>query len=191
MEKKPKSHNTNSRLSSNKRRWPAIITALLVFAGCTPQSQQDCAPQTLARLSQLPPIEHATSATKFAKLMHWKPDGVELPEIPNAWNTLYPDHPLIAIHSTIPDTLIDYEYPIQFSETYLWVGKHPQGDHVALLRFTPQAVILSHSQRVPGTTNYYEEHFSLQEIFTNSFYIFRVSKGNEILKVKPVSELYP
>lgn len=147
--------------------------------------QDDGAPQTLAKLSELPPITKPTSICEFSKLLGTQTDGTVLSRIEKTWNYRYPDHPLIPIHSTYPEVLIDYNHPISFKDTYLWLGRHSQGNQTALIRFSSNGVNLISV----GPTDI-EERFSLSEIMTNSYYIYRVAQQGEVILMKKVSDIY-
>jgi hypothetical protein len=152
-----------------------LITLCLLLVSCKTEDQGQCVPDTMARLSQLSPITHSTSAKRFAKLLKTTSSGTLLTDIDVAWDSTYTNHLLIPILAQQGDHMYaDPDYQIQFGIPYLWVGKHEQGNHCALLYIGPNKIILSHSQFVPGTTNYFVEERPPSWLFTNTYRLWYV-----------------
>jgi hypothetical protein len=128
----------------------------------------------MERLSAYAPITNTTSSEKFRHLLGTTSSGTYGIDISKTWNKLYPNHPLILILSAAGEPYMDTNYSIEFEKPYLWVGKHEQGNHCALMFFNTNGIDLSHSQFIEGTTNYYLEHKTYSWMLTKSYYIYRV-----------------
>lgn len=165
----------------------ALLLVLALILGCRPI--KDCAPQAMARLSRTFQLKPSTDAQTLARMMRTGPDGTLLALVPQTWERLYPERPLVAIYSTLPDTRIDVGHAVDFTQTYLWFGRHEQGDHAVLMHFTSKAVVLSHSQFIPGTTNYLEETRDYPWLLTNTYFLYRVANKGEHPVLRPVAEL--
>jgi hypothetical protein len=165
----------------------ALLLLLALLLGC--RAQNDCAPQAMARLSQTLRLQPSANAQTLARMMGSGPNGTILALVPQTWNRLYPERPLVAVYSTLPNTRIDVAHAVDVTQTYLWFGRHEQGNHAALIHFTSKAVVLSHSQLIPGTTNYFEETKDYPWMLTNTYFLYRVASKGEHPVLRPVAEL--
>jgi hypothetical protein len=129
----------------------------------------------MERLSGFLPIKTPTPSAKFAAMMHTTKAGTELGEIDEAWDKVYTNHPLVPILVKNADGIaIDLEEAkINFNSPYLWSGKC-QGGHCALVYFYGDYIVLSHSQYIPGTWEWYRQTNSYSWLLTNTYCIWKV-----------------
>ena len=155
-------------------KWFFSFVVCFLVVGC---QKQTCAPDTLERLSKMPPIDHPTSSAQFAKLLHTTSSGTWDNEIEKVWNQLYPDHHLSLVIQKTDNTLYGASgIRVDYNEPNLWTGQYEGKGHCCLIYICPDDVVLSHSQFVPGTTNYYTERKPLVWMVTNSWYKVYVVK---------------
>ena len=153
----------------------------MVLVGCSQSKPlQTCAPDTLARLSNMYPITNATSSDSFAKLMGTDSEGTPVESMVKVWNRLYPDHPLVkALDLTSVPPTMNPELKINFETPNVWVGKYVCGkqtnDHCTLMYWLDEnRICLSHSQYYPGTTNFYRETNSVSWMMHNTYVVYVV-----------------
>jgi hypothetical protein len=144
-----------------------LIFICLLIAGCAYfYSQVDCAPATLQRMFP------NKSILEMYKLCNTDLHGSPFESITNAYYALSTNK----LELIYPIKNTNNEMIVYFDKNYLWFGmvknEGKYWGHTAIIRFTETNVLMSNSQYLPDTTNYYVMKRSYEEFMTNTFYIY-------------------
>lgn len=169
---------------SKRFKWSKCIIAILVIAllcriGYTiydnTHPYQNCIPATMHR------VFPSHSIKEIGMLCDTKRDGTYLDEIPLAWAKLSTNF-VYAVYSAFP-TIKSTDEELSFTHPYLWVGNYDKGAHCALVTFTQTNVIMSHSQFIPGTTNYYKVTMDYETFFKKTYVVYTSKDLNENVRM--------
>lgn len=126
----------------------------------------DCIPATVQRVFP----NH--SITDLRTIFHTERKGTVLTNIFPGWSKLSTNE-LTIVFSAIEEIPSDNKHILQFGVPYIWTGFYDETNgHCCLAFFSKTNVVLSHSQFIPGTTNYYTVIMSYPEFFEKTILIF-------------------
>lgn len=155
----------NAKKKSPWKKWVIILTILIVglIVGKAIYEKkhpvQDCVPATLQR------IFPTYTSKQLREMCQTQREGTTMAGMLRAWNKITTNK-LYALFN-IED--VDYnktnKVTFQMGKPYLWAGEFQQGGHCALVVFTPTNAILSNSEFMPKTTNYYQFEMTYKEFF--------------------------
>ena len=108
---------------------------------------QDCVPATLQRV--FPQYDQG----KMRQICYTQREGTLIADFFFAWEELSTNKlEVVYSASSIP---ADGNLEFDLDKNYLWLGMLRQGGHCALIQFRTNGVVISNSQLIPGTTNYF------------------------------------
>lgn len=126
----------------------------------------DCIPATIQRVFP----NH--SIAEMRAIFHTERRGTVLTNIFSGWAKLSTNE-LTIVFSAVEDVPSDNTHILQFGVPYIWTGFFDgTNGHCCLAFFSKTNVVLSHSQIIPGTTNYYTVTMSYPDMFEKTLLIF-------------------
>ena len=123
-------------------------------------------------------VKHSPTFWQTNKLTMLNQHGVNIDDIPKAWNTIFPSNHLNCAYNTltrqIPNMVVNYEEP------YLWIGVFTNGTkvgiHACLIYMHPTSV--SFKQFVYNIYTHTNDmyHINYPQFFNDTIQIYSVSK---------------
>lgn len=162
--------------------WKYIVIPILciIFGGVVLHTllvtPNDCAPQTLQR------VFPSHSFSEIKRICRTDSTGTTYVNLTNAWNKLSTNQ-LIVTYSSLTNIPVMEEEHVNFDHPYIWLGSFQGGGHCALIKFTPTNVLFSHSEFVPGTTNYYKTSMDYSNFFVRTYVILKAKDLNENIRM--------
>lgn len=174
-------------MTSKKKtvRWSTVIICIFIVAflariGYTAFQNripdQDCIPATVQR------VFPSHSLREMVRLMNTDKDGSTMADLEAAWPRLSTNQLYIVYSGTPQIKAIDEK--IQHNHPYLWIGLGEDKLHCALVKFGETNVVVSNSQFLSGTTNYYTVSMDYDTFYSNTMAIYNSKDLSEGIRLQ-------
>jgi hypothetical protein len=155
-----------------------LLLVVLLISGCSLFSPpMDCAPATLHRMFPSKSISELKRGCNTDRNGSYFPDVIKT-YYAISTNKLYLLYPLKT------NGVLKTDIYIETYKNYLWFGfvydKGIKCGHACIIMFTDTNILLSNSQYIPNTTNYYITTMKYGDFFTNTVFLFNTKDLNNV-----------
>lgn len=171
---------TEKKKKRSKLRTFSIILSLvgLLWLGYTiydvSHPYADCAPATMSRIFPEYNVKQMRAICKTER------EGTVVQDLLDGWKKVSTNE--LSIAYSHEELVEGKSKQVRFGldKTYMWFGILQNGGHCALVQFNPEAVTISNSDYLPGTTNYYLVTMTYDEFFDKTYVVLEAPELDKV-----------